>query len=387
MYAATTSDQRSEIYGDVVELLTPGFLTHPVDVGGHDFVLRSFFPTDLEQLHMRVGRKNNDRNYKNWVLAMSVCMVDGQIFLDQQTCILLLYRHFSKLPESMVDILFSLFKGLQNRVRESVRVVVAYSYEDYSRDTWLRVGENFSRVSGYEGIEKLGLNTVQMVWASQNKIEDMNVERKSHWEGVKLIAATQAPKEIQKMSERDEKAYRDIEVSKQEVMDLAYYEYHNFEISKREVEKRSEERGSRSIKTVETLEGEFENWVRGEKDFHDQVVQDHKNLIKRKMEESLRLDEERIKMLNPKDGFYIPKGANSGVVGYTSEQVQALIAQTSRGGVPGTKYLPENVAEQRLQVYRRHLLKKEVNHPIKIQWKPEDSLDQKVETRMKDTRN
>ena len=113
---AEAAERRRPIYTDVEALLSPGFLSHSMAVSGVSLAMRSLSPGDAFLLRHRVGTKHTDREWRDWVLASSIWMVDGQPLLEDPHATHRVYRSIRALPRRVSDILFSVFTGLFNRV-------------------------------------------------------------------------------------------------------------------------------------------------------------------------------------------------------------------------------------------------------------------------------
>lgn len=325
MLKPTTSEQREGIYEDVRSLLTPGFLSSSVTLGDITISVRSPNVTDFFVLQNRVGPLATEHQWRAWMVATCTWMVDGQVILGHQAAARFVYRTLHDLPRNTLVMLFHLVLGLVSRTRRAVDLVEAFGYESGSRALWYQIGGRFEEVSGFPNI---GRNVIQQIWVALNEAEDARIQRHNAWECAKLTAAPHANKAIKKMNQTDENRRSEEDQRRQEVMDRAYYKAKGYKLSEKDAIAGD---GIRfRSKSRDELAEEYKAWVRGEQDFHDQVVADYKRKIREGMAREIDGIREQQEDFDRKvNQLQLPASAPQ-VVGYSASQVREILTQ--RGG-------------------------------------------------------
>lgn len=338
VFPQTTAAQRDPLYGDVETLLLPGFLTHPVVVQGTPLCLRTLGPGDMFGLKARMTAPSAD--WRVWTVASSIWMVNGISLLDEPGLIPRLADTVRTLPKNAQDILFTIVIGLFARQNRASTSVESYCYEIQSRYQWRSLkGANFPDHAGVPGVQRLGTNVVQRVWAAFNTYEDQREHDDTLWEGFKLSASAMSPKGIQKLDQKDKERRAKEEQRRQDVRDRFYYWALGIIDSPKSVEDyRKDSAGQREgSKTVEDLEEEMRRWVSGEEDWHDQVVREYKQNIVRRIESDKM---ERDKRLAALQAEAASRGEDlrpsTALVGYTPDQLSGLVGDRQEGS-PGAR--------------------------------------------------
>ena len=226
MLPKTTPQQRERFYGDVEELLSPGFLAHPVAVGKVRFTLRSLSPSDSYLLRYRADLSENAYavDWKRWVVSHSVWMINGKIVLNEPNTPVRVFEALEKVPARAIDILYSVVLGLLKRTDRAFEGLEAYFYETSSRNKWKSVSSDFTSLTmGIPGAENLGLNLLQRLWVLYNRSEDERLTLRNSWEGFKLVASSNSPKGVSKIDQRDTQRSREEDERRQSIMDRYYY--------------------------------------------------------------------------------------------------------------------------------------------------------------------
>lgn len=322
---------RRHIYADVEDLVSPGFLIHDVLIGGVAFSLRSLQPGDLKLLRHRVGLSRKINVWKEWTVASSVWMVDGQPLLESPDAVVRVRRTLRRLPNRLLDILFSLCMGLLHRVEQATPLVEAYCYEPYSRSLWKALRgymPSDEQITGIPGTHRLGLNTVQRIWLIYNEAEDNQEEWLQQWAAAKFVASAHNPKGVKKVSRQDESARKSEKTRRERVIDETY-----LKVTGRLPNDKGKPRLYRAV-TADDLVDEMQRWVAGEKDYHDVVVEAYKEKIRQRFEEEkqAKLAEEAARQA----AYIEAQGREDGepvviqpLVGYTLDQLAEI-----RGGEP-----------------------------------------------------
>lgn len=318
------SASRLPIYSDLEELISPGFLTHAVTISGVNLVMRSLFPSDFILLRHRLGRVRADRAWREWCIASSIWMIDGQILLEDPNATVIIRQHLNNMPMSGIETLFSIYTNLNNRVRAALQRLEAYCYEDVSRATWRTMGRGIPARNeniGIPGISSLGMNLAQRLWVAYNMSEDDRENWQQEWGIAKLIASASAPKGIKKLNMREE-SERTLEHERRVgVIHKTYFEATGIHLQ----ENKDGLVVYRSVSPEELVQ-EMDRWVRGEKDVHDEIVDAYKDSIRAKREADRQRHEKRMQEVETLQVEREEQNLPS-VVGYTAEQLQKLRAE------------------------------------------------------------
>jgi len=350
MLPRTTVEQRSRFYDDVEGLLSPGFLTHTVVVGGVRLHMRSLGAGDLFMLKART-EGTYSHEWRVWSVATSIWMIDGRTVLGQDEVIPFLAAYLRRLPKPVVDILFSLLLGLWVRVGDAVEATEVFCFETGSRYKWKTTGGGGLRHSGVPGADKLGLNATQRIWVAFNEMEDTKRAEETAWEGFKLVASSNAPKAITKMDKRDTQRRQEEVEGRQKRLDLHYYVQLGVVDAKGDVKDTD---GSmhriQGAKTVEDIEEEMRRWVTDDQDLHDSVVADYKDRIRVKYAQEKQERESRRLALQRKReemGWETGRFRPQPLIALTAEQLHETLA--ARGpGMPGVAWIPKAPNADRL---------------------------------------
>lgn len=308
------------MYSTLEEMLTPGFVAQAVSVGGISLSMRSLFPGEYLLLRHRIGLGGTDRDWKEWAVAMSVWMIDGQILFGDPNAAVRVRAALRSLPHSALDKVFSIYTSIQNQIRKAIDLVEAFCYEDFSRTLWRMVGRDNpakESVAGVPFVSSLGMNHLQRLWVAFNIAEDERHQWQQEWASAKLVASAHSPKGVRRLNQREESERKLEDERRRKVIDRAYYES-----TGKRVGEASGMVVYRSV-TPEELVEEMHRWQRGEKDFHDLIVDNYKNQIRAKHEADRQKHEERMRALEQLQAETGSVGG-SALVGYTEEQMRQL---------------------------------------------------------------
>jgi hypothetical protein len=330
-WEAEKSKQRRPLYTDVEVLVTTGFLSHQVRVGSSAMSLRSLSPGDTFLLNHRCGLGANNRVWKAWTVATSIWMVDGMCLLGEPAAPVAMYQHIRHLPTHVTDILFANVLGLYNRTSTALGRTEAFCYEPYSRALWRMCGRNLpseTRVSGVHGASNLGLNYVQRTWMAFNIAEDDREQMLRDWAAAKLIASATSPKGVKKLNAADQRLQEREESRRRELIDsMVRYILHGAEDPEVTQPWRVMVQGQavdvkpvKVARTDDELDDQFRRWVAGEKDWHDIIVDVHKERIRERFDHERRERADAIDEVTRRPGVT----GGTGMVAYTLDQLKEL---------------------------------------------------------------
>lgn len=369
MLQPTTPKQRKPHYEDVESLLSPGFLTHTLSVGGTRLALRTLSPGDLFLLKTRAAGLP-DREWQHWAIASSIWMVNGVNLLEERNFTPRLYKMVCRLPHRARRILYSAVIGLFARADRASEGVEAYIYEDSSRSRWRMLGKaQFSEHLGVPGANSLGANFVQQIWTAFNQVEDERHDSERQWEGFKLVASTHAPKGVQKMDQKDKQRAQEESARRQAVMDRFCY-YREGLIDRRGYHKDQNHDLTGAVihqpKSASQLSDEMRRWVEGEHDLHDMIVENYKNqiLARREAEERER-EQRRLALQAELERREEAEMEPLPMVAYSPRQLQQILSDRNAGKARGRRIYDDSRGKTERYVggflakeQRRGLLKK-----------------------------
>lgn len=275
-----------EVYRDVTPLLTRGFLTLPAEINDVLFVFKSLNHHEFELLRM-MGGFHHDRaptqTFWDLFLAYGIFMVDGMNVLhDRERSVRDIARTFSDFPPGARAKLIRNLSELNRRANMATILTEAYATEAYSRHRWAQVrGLDLmgSTVTGIAGTERLGLNYAQLTWRALNHYEDQSEQMEREWENAKFVGACMAGKGIQKVHSSDERRrekHRETMLSRKDRV-LRHALFGD------PIEGDAEMQGGKVVvaaRTVEDLSAQLQASLRGEKDWHDEVVAEHERKVR-----------------------------------------------------------------------------------------------------------
>lgn len=287
----TEFEDRTDLYEDVRQLLSPGFLTEAATVGGHRFCLRSFSAEDFFLLRCRSGPDAPAHESKAWAIAAAIWMIDGQIVHDHQEALLRVHAMCLEMRASMQSQLYRLIIRLTKRMQEAARRAEAFLYELESRYTWRSEGARLLERTPI----RVGTNQIQRLWCFYNVVEDQREQFINAWSQTKFVAGTQAPKGIQKLNAKEQKAEQDLERKRQMIRDRMFYLAHGVPFPTEEENRRFY--NVHPMETEQDLQQEMGRWLRGEKDWHDRIIDFVKNKIRRTVEDRRAEEAQRVEEL------------------------------------------------------------------------------------------
>jgi CheY-like chemotaxis protein len=267
-------------------------------------------------------------------------MLDGDLLLGHPGAPPALYKLLLASPRRVIDVLFSQMAGLFHRARSAFQAVTVYCLEDSSRQLWLSTGRERSLdVPGVPGAERLGRNPVQQFWVAFNLIEDQVAAQDLQWEGHKLVAATNAPKFIERLQQQETGARRQKEDERAERMDNFFFSRAHMEPPQATI---STARGV--LKSAQELTEEMRRWVVGDMDEHDLIVHQYRESVRQQHLAAERRQQELREMLTRtrEELADVP----TPLVAISAEHLDKLLAE--RGQHAGVSYIYKPNQQDRL---------------------------------------
>lgn len=352
----TTYEQRESLYSDLRELLLNGFISHKVRLSGSTIALRNLNGADNVFLN-NCTFGDNDSEWKIWVIARSLWMIDGMILLGEKNSAYFAYQKLKDLSKNSVSRIYNLVIQLTQKANEQYKKIEPFSIEKASRALWQQCKQHplpSDRISGLIGSETLGINLIQRIWVSMNTYQDEIEKEKREWANAKFIASASAPKGVEKINKKEQSAQEQETIRKKRFLDEFYYRETGV-ITDDEDKPTTTNRVIKSASTPDELEDEMRRWVSGEQDDHDRIVLAYKNKIKEKHEIELQERQQRIadvqrEMAEEEENSI----ALSPLIGYTNDQLREILTQKGHSA-DGRKISKVMYQDQSSALYNKHV--------------------------------
>jgi len=342
------------MYGDLTELISPGFLSTSVDVEGHRYVLRSLSQNDLLFLHKYV--RDDDPMWRVHLVAHSVWMVDGVPLLEESSLAhKVVYDSLCHTGRVLFREMLGTVYGFFARMREANFYLESYLYEEDSRRMWRGLGKGrypMSYKTAIPGVEKLGLNPLQSAWLSWNQMEDTRDDQEYVWSNTKVLVSLQSHKGYESLTNKDRQRAETEDGRRATVRDKAWRRFKYGDRPEENIRRGPEGEGVQKARTTDELEDEMRRWIRGEYDWHDTVVEAYKNRIREEQEERERQKAEIMAELRAK------REAEEKNLGVATPRLRPITPEELaeiRGSAPraGTRFITE--ADPVSRTFNRYL--------------------------------
>jgi hypothetical protein len=275
-----------KIYRDVEPLLFQGFLTMPVEINGAYFVFKSLNHHEFGMLRLSGGlRPNGDLSRKFWdtFLAYGVFMIDGQNILpERDQWIPEIAGIFAEYPDDARKRIIRHMSEINRRASDAIVLTESYNTENYSRYRWAQLKSldmTQPSATGFAGTERLGLNWGQLMWRALNYYEDLHEATEREWENAKFIGSCFAGKGLQKIYHQDQerrKKEREERFSRKDVL------LRRIVLGEKISDEQKQHNGAVLVtaRTAQELAEQLEKDLRGEKDWHDEIIQAHERRVR-----------------------------------------------------------------------------------------------------------
>ena len=283
-----------EVWQDVEPLLFRGFLTQAADINDVPFVFKSINHRELDLIGFLVGRElhkpSKIQAYYDTFLSYGVLMVDGQNVLgDRDRWIQELSKFFTTLPAGAKQKVVRYLSEINRRATRAVHLTEAFVFEPVSRLRWAQLKDldmTSTAVTGISGSGQLGMNWGQLTWRALNYYEDLRIQAETDWENAKFIASAMAGKGMSKIYSQD-RSRRDKErEDKVKRRDKVL----RFALLGEPLDSAGPIDGAKVFvaETVSELTDQLKADLKGEKDWHDQVIEAHERRVRDQYEEKSR---------------------------------------------------------------------------------------------------
>jgi hypothetical protein len=281
-----------EVYKDVEPILFRGFLTTAATINGVTFVFKSLNHHEFEWLALSHDRGTHDaksiQRYYSMFLAYGVALVDGvNVLKARDEKLAELADFFGTLPKSLQQRAVRYMSEINRRANRAVILVEPYVMENRSRMRWVQVkGLDLSTtaVTGFEGTQTLGLNWGQLTWRALNNLEDLRENAEREWENTKFVASAMAGKGMQRIYNADKRRRQDARTEQVERREKIL----RYVLLNEPLEEQKAQGNVMVARTVAELTDQLEKDLKGEKDWHDRVIENHENRVRSDLDQRAR---------------------------------------------------------------------------------------------------
>jgi bacterioferritin (cytochrome b1) len=324
-----------EVFKDVEPLLFNGFLYAAAEINGVSFVFKSLNHHEFERLGMLASAgRQGQRFFYEMFLAYGVLLVDGiSVLPERDRWLPEIAQTFREFEESARRKVIRHLSEINRRANRAVLLTEVFALEARSRLRWAQyrgLDLTSAATTGFVGTSHLGLNWGQLTWRALNYYEDQREQIEREWENAKFIAsAFTGSKGLTQVNSRD-KQRRETEQSERiERRDQLLRQVLLGEgVPGEDAEKGAPMKVARS---VEELADQLEKDLKGEKDWHDQVVEAHeqraRNQYQTRIDRLREMREAHIKQFGP----HAVVGGTDQLSGLTPDEVKQRIEQRHQG--------------------------------------------------------
>lgn len=317
------------IFRDVEPLLFRGFLYTPAVVNDTPIVFKSLNHHEFELLGLMGGDFQKNISHKalqkqfDLFLAFGVLMIDGVSVLPNRD------EHMRDIAETFGGINDSVrrkiifhLSEINRRASKAVVLSEIYALESQSRLRWAQFRSTdlmSPSVTGFAGTELLGMNWGQLIWRAVNHFEDQREVAEREWENAKFIASSNAGKGMNKVHAQDKqrrKREREERLERRDrILRFAVFNESPSDDSKNNAQ-------VVVARTVEELATQLKRDLKGEKDWHDMVVEQYERRAKDEHQARMQTIRDRYSAHQAEFGGRAVVGGTEKQVGLSAEEVQ-----------------------------------------------------------------
>lgn len=321
-----------EVIKDVEPLLFKGFLYVVAEINGVPFVFKSLNHHEFDMLHLRanLNDRKGARKFYNYFLAYGVLMIDGMNVLPERDQWLPeIAQTFGNLDERARRKIIRYLSEINRRASRAVVLTEVYCMEPQSRLRWSqyqKIDLTSPAVTGFAGTQNLGLNWAQLTWRAVNYYEDVRELAEREWENSKFVAGAFAgSKGLSSVNSQDKQRREREQNEKVDRRDKILRSV----VLGEDVQRSDAIKGApmKVARTVEELADQLEKDLRGEKDWHDMVVEEHERAAREEYDSRIRQLQEFREAHVQRYGDRPVVGGTEMFQGLTQEEVRERIRQ------------------------------------------------------------
>jgi|SRR6478609_2913710 len=319
-----------EIYKDVEPLLFRGFLHVSGEINDVRFIFKSLNHHEFSMLSLmnpkdEMNHKNLQRFYAMF-LAYGVMMIgQDNILLDRDRWIPRLVEVFTNMEEGPKIKVIRYLSEINRRATQATVLTEAFSMDTFSRLRWAQLkGSDLTStsVTGVLGTNSLGMNWAQLTWRAINHYADLKEQAEREWENAKFIASSMAGKGMVRIHNQD-KRRREQEAKDQiERRDKII----RFALLGESMDTKGSQLGPIKVaRTVEELNRQLQHDLRGEKDWHDTVVDAHEAQVREQSRQRMEQLQQMQRTYEETYGTQSLVGSSTRLEGLTAEEARFQI--------------------------------------------------------------
>lgn len=277
----------NEAYRIIESIVTQGFLSEKISVGGHSFLLKNI--TDKEY-NLLQNIYPDEKSSETFLRRLCYCLV----FVDDMNFLVKRRNGFfdtsgilRKFPDVVVVRLLKAVNALNEIYIDAIDFLEGFCYTQKSRYLW-RVLDLYNRdaFTGIEGSNLVGMNSVQENWIAINKKLDDEEDYGKDFQIGLMITASNNHKSAKKISRNYDFHKKELDELRAEIAKYGY--------NKRRVEEQKKKaQWAPPVSSREDLVRELYKQMRGEKDRHDLFIEEWVKKERQKAEEAKKKAEQR----------------------------------------------------------------------------------------------
>jgi len=271
-----------DVYRDIDPLLFKGFVHTQANINDVQFVFKSLNQHEFEMLRLMqpdISSRKEINKFQALFLAYGVFMVDGiNILIDRDRHVPDLADFFANLGISASNKVVRHLSEINRRANRATILTEAFCMEPASRLRWAHLRGldlTIAACTGLSGTQTLGMNWSQLTWRALNYYDDMKETAEREWENSKFVASSMAGKGMSQVHSQDKRRREREREDKLERRDKIL----RFALLGESMDQANTTAPMQVARTVEELSTQLERDLKGEKDWHDLVVDSHERRV------------------------------------------------------------------------------------------------------------
>lgn len=282
-----------EAYKNIEDIVSKGFLSELIEYGNIKIVLKNITDKEFDIMPFYSGSNSEHNVY--YKLAFATYMINGvNLLIKRNFFIEALVEFYKKIPAPFLSVLLEILEDLHLNYLESSNFLEGFAYTNRSRHLWKTISNNLFVINPYgiEGIEALGINSLQENWVLINNQMDDEESYKMQFNLSLMVASSFNGKGAKSLSNNFEARERDIQEYRESLSKYGY--------DKRRIEEEKKQEWAPQLRTRDDLVHELERQMRGERDKHDLFMEEWYKDQKKRSEDAKTRALEKHKELTKK---------------------------------------------------------------------------------------
>ncbi len=269
----------AEAYGVIDRVLTDGVYLARADLGGLPVIIRALSEAEFEFLRNSIQGLPYDKLVLHLASSCLVSIAGHNVLdyvkKDRYTIFDLMESFPSNFPGAIAE----MHSELRSRLNLASQFWEGFCSSNYSRRLWRIREENVGpRFSGIPGLEDTPRYTIQYYWSMYNRQIDFRDERSHQYQMTLIQASAMNPKGAEKLMNRRSRELEDLEVERKQLVIAGIRS--NLE----DLKAADLDGWAGRITSTDQLIKEFKRMAEGEKDKHDQFIEEYKEKKRRERE-------------------------------------------------------------------------------------------------------